>query len=79
MIILGASATYYFMFMRMTREKAINILNELGNFQVKLDSQNSKIYQDDYLIAWAKALKKDDNSFDLGDSTYSTKTGKKIQ
>ena len=59
------------LFPSMSRAEAVQILMAAGH-------NPDPSFGDDYVIAWARAVKKRLSQFRLGKSIYSTQTGKKI-
>jgi len=70
------AVTYYFMFVRMTKDKAIKILSSRESGIV--DAEKLKTFGDDYVIAWGKAELKGKLTFELDGKAYSTATGKRV-
>ncbi len=75
LIIIIAGVITYFVFFRITKEKAIKIIVEAKSGR-SADSLSG--LGDDYLIAWAKAIKAKESSFITEGKTYNTLTGTNI-
>lgn len=74
LITLGVLFAIYWFFIRMTKPKAIKLIVESGmhsNANATLDS-----FDDKFLIAWAKAIKKASLTFIVNGKVYNTKGGK---
>lgn len=74
LIVLGVMFSIYWFFIRITKPKAIKLIVESGmhsNANSALDS-----FEDKYLIAWAKAIKKASLTFTVNGKVYNVKGGK---
>jgi hypothetical protein len=63
----------YFLFFHLTKDKAIKIIVAAASGRT---SATYATFGDEYLIAWAKAIKAKSPSFVDGGKTYDTLTGK---
>ncbi len=75
LIVIVAGVITYFVFFRMTKEKAIKTIVEAKSGRT---ADSLTALGDDYLIAWAKAIKSKDVSFITEGKTYNTLTGTNI-
>lgn len=68
-----AALGYWYFFIRMTKEKAIYTLVEGG---MHSNAESLQSLEESYLIAWAKAFKKGQETFQDKGKTYNTKGGR---
>jgi hypothetical protein len=72
-LVLGALVASYFLFFKMTKEKALKIIVAAKEGRV---ASTYSGFGDDFLIEWAKAIKKNSPDFTLNGKMYDTLTGK---
>lgn len=73
--LIAAFWAWYFFVYKITKVKAVKILVK-DNSRLKEATLNN--YGEDYLVAWATAVRSKKSTFDLNGKSYSTEGGKAL-
>lgn len=75
MIIAIASFFVYWFGIRLDKNKAVQIIENMTGAKAEVLTN----FGEDFLIVWAKALRNDEETFDLHSVIYNSNTGRKIE
>lgn len=74
-LIFIISFCVYWFGIRINKEKAVSIIENMTGSKAEVLTN----FGEDFLIAWAKALRNDEETFDLHSVSYNSNTGRKTE